>query len=49
VIAEYDGGELVIADTFGTQRVKLPAGDWVLYPQALVPRRATLARISSRL
>ena len=30
--AEYDGGELVIDDTFGTRRVKLPAGDMILYP-----------------
>ncbi|WP_287812327.1 Fe2+-dependent dioxygenase [Pseudomonas sp.] len=29
---EYEGGELEIQDTFGTQRVKLPAGDLVLYP-----------------
>ena len=29
---EYEGGELVIQDTFGTQRVKLPAGDLLLYP-----------------
>ena len=29
---EYDGGELEIQDTFGLQRVKLPAGDMVLYP-----------------
>ena len=29
---EYDGGELVVQDTYGEQRVKLPAGDAVLYP-----------------
>jgi PKHD-type hydroxylase len=29
---EYDGGELIVEDTYGTQRVKLPAGDMVLYP-----------------
>ena len=30
--ARYDGGELVIEDTYGHQMVKLPAGDMVLYP-----------------
>ncbi|GBQ36210.1 Fe2+-dependent dioxygenase [Acetobacter fabarum] len=29
---EYDGGELVIQDTYGQQSVKLPAGDMVVYP-----------------
>lgn len=29
---EYDGGELVVEDTYGQQSVKLPAGDMVLYP-----------------
>jgi len=29
---DYDGGELVVEETYGVQRVKLPAGDMVLYP-----------------
>ena len=29
---EYDGGELVVEDTYGTHAVKLPAGHMVLYP-----------------
>jgi PKHD-type hydroxylase len=29
---EYDGGELCVEDTYGVHRVKLPAGDMVLYP-----------------
>jgi PKHD-type hydroxylase len=28
----YDGGELSVADTFGEQNIKLPAGSAVLYP-----------------
>ena len=29
---EYEGGELVVEDTYGTQSVKLPAGHLILYP-----------------
>ena len=35
---EYDGGELTVDDTFGSQRIKLPAGDMVLYPGTSVHR-----------
>lgn len=29
---DYDGGELVVEDTYGSHEVKLPAGDAILYP-----------------
>lgn len=35
---EYEGGEMVIADTFGTHEVKLPAGDLILYPSTSLHR-----------
>ncbi len=35
---EYEGGELVIEEPFGEQRVKLPAGDLLLYPGTHVHR-----------
>ncbi len=41
---EYDGGELVVEDTFGSQRVKLPAGDMVLYPGTSVHRVEPVTR-----
>ena len=40
----YDGGELVVEDTFGEQRVKLPAGDMVMYPGTSVHRVEPVTR-----
>lgn len=31
---EYEGGELVVEDTYGAHSVKLPAGDMILYPSS---------------
>jgi PKHD-type hydroxylase len=47
---EYDGGELVIEDYYGSHRVKLPAGHVVLYPSTslhLVTPVTRGARVSS--
>jgi PKHD-type hydroxylase len=35
---EYEGGELVVEDTYGTHAVKLPAGDLILYPATSLHR-----------
>jgi PKHD-type hydroxylase len=41
---EYDGGELLIEDTYGMQKVKLPAGDMVLYPATSMHQVMPVAR-----
>ena len=40
----YEGGELTIHDSYGEQRVKLPAGDAVIYPGTSVHRVAPVTR-----
>lgn len=41
---EYDGGELVIEDTFGAHNVKLPAGHLILYPATSLHRVRPVTR-----
>ena len=41
---EYDGGELVIEDTYGYHEVKLPAGDVVLYPSTSLHEVSSVTR-----
>jgi PKHD-type hydroxylase len=41
---EYDGGELVIEDTYGVHTVKLPAGHMVLYPATSLHRVTPVTR-----
>jgi PKHD-type hydroxylase len=41
---EYDGGELVIDDTYGPHTIKLPAGHAVLYPATSLHRVLPVTR-----
>jgi PKHD-type hydroxylase len=42
--SDYDGGELVIEDTYGAHAVKLPAGDLLLYPATSLHRVTPVTR-----
>ena len=41
---EYDGGELVVDDTYGAHSVKIPAGDMILYPATSLHRVLPVTR-----
>lgn len=41
---EYDGGELIVQDTYGSHDVKLPAGDLILYPSTSLHQVAPVTR-----
>ena len=41
---EYDGGELVVSDTYGEHEVKLPAGDIIVYPSSSLHRVTPVTR-----
>ncbi|MFT3734251.1 MAG: Fe2+-dependent dioxygenase [Rhodocyclaceae bacterium] len=41
---EYEGGELVVEDHFGDKRIKLPAGDMIIYPGTSLHRVEPVTR-----
>ena len=41
---EYDGGELIVNDTYGEHEVKLPAGDLIVYPSSSLHRVVPVTR-----
>jgi len=41
---DYDGGELVVVDAYGTHEVKLPAGDLIVYPATSLHRVEPVTR-----
>ena len=41
---DYDGGELIISDTYGEHEVKLPAGDMIVYPSSSLHRVTPVTR-----
>ncbi|NTV10391.1 MAG: Fe2+-dependent dioxygenase [Zoogloea sp.] len=41
---EYEGGELIVEDAYGTHEVKLPAGDAIVYPSTSLHRVEPVTR-----
>lgn len=41
---EYDGGDLVVEDTYGSKSVKLPAGHMILYPSTSLHQVTPITR-----
>jgi PKHD-type hydroxylase len=41
---DYDGGELLVEDTYGAHSVKLPAGDMAIYPATSLHRVTPVTR-----
>jgi len=41
---DYDGGELIVSDTYGEHEVKLAAGDLIVYPSSSLHRVAPVTR-----
>ena len=42
--SDYDGGELIVDDTYGSHSVKLPAGSLILYPSTSLHRVEPVTR-----
>ena len=41
---QYEGGELLVEDTYGVHKIKLPAGDLILYPASSLHRVTPVTR-----
>lgn len=41
---EYEGGELIVQDAYGSHEVKLPAGDLILYPSTSLHQVSPVTR-----
>jgi PKHD-type hydroxylase len=41
---DYDGGELVVSDTYGEHEIKLPAGDAIIYPSSSLHKVTPVTR-----